>query len=249
MMKRKLAASLALVLATTSIALSATACGNSHEHTWGTFNRNGQIIQMDTGVYRSDENNHWKECDECGEAFEVTAHTLGTAEEVKATTYEDGYKQTPCTVCGYKKVEVHEGSMVGKTLATAPDVKADYAEMAEINTDLPGIYKLHANTTYYFHFKPAKHRSIECSSTYLIEEDGSKGGGVELDFEILYVEGGKEKLFGTYTDVKVGYFGNTGYSQGFHGKTFEYRLEGFDFYLKFTTPAQDMMIEFDCYTD
>ncbi|MCM1467018.1 MAG: pectinesterase family protein, partial [Alistipes sp.] len=68
-----------------------------HKHTYGT-------------EYKSDGENHWKEC-ECGEKSELSAHTFAWVIDKEATEAENGTKHEECSICGYKKAPVQFSAM------------------------------------------------------------------------------------------------------------------------------------------
>lgn len=56
--------------------------------------------------WKSDENNHWKECELCGEKMNEAAHDFEWVTDKKATATEAGLRHEKCTVCGYTKAAV-----------------------------------------------------------------------------------------------------------------------------------------------
>ncbi len=65
------------------------------------------LVHTYGNIYQSDEENHWKECENgCGTIAEKAAHTFGEWTVTKdATTEEKGSREKECTVCGYKVTE------------------------------------------------------------------------------------------------------------------------------------------------
>ncbi len=234
--KRLFATIMATALTTACLAVTATACDFGHEHTWGTLEMGGQLVQTGIVLYKHDETSHWKVCDECQEAYDKVEHTWGTAEEVKATTYDNAKKETPCTVCGYKKVEETADSMIGKMIATAADVKADGGYNVK--------YKLRANTTYYFRFKPAQKSRVIDKIEY---EDGTRG--LTLDIQLIIPENGQETVLRELKNLKVGRHVennvDTLYGYAFGGNVMQFDKTT-DCYLKFTTPNKDLEATFTC---
>jgi len=55
--------------------------------------------------WKSDGNNHWKEC-QCGIKSEETTHSFGDWNIIReATINEEGTKERSCTICNFKQTE------------------------------------------------------------------------------------------------------------------------------------------------
>ena len=56
------------------------------------------------GDWKSDAENHWKECD-CSDKTELAAHTFEWKIDREATKTETGLRHEECSVCGFKRNE------------------------------------------------------------------------------------------------------------------------------------------------
>lgn len=72
------------------------ATGSEHSHAYGDW--------------KSDAENHWKQCD-CGEKSETAAHTFVWKTDRNASKTETGLKHEECSVCGFKR---GEGTVIPK---------------------------------------------------------------------------------------------------------------------------------------
>ena len=79
-----------------------------------------------TGDWKQDENQHWKECDECGEKGEAGDHAYGEWKVVKeATESKNGLAERTCEVCGHKQTkETTYNDPVVPGNNTAPTIEA-----------------------------------------------------------------------------------------------------------------------------
>lgn len=89
-------------------------------------------------AYKSDAENHWKECENgCGTIVELAAHTYDEWTVTKdATATEKGIREKACTVCGYKVTE--EIPALGDepdSETSAPDGETDSATSKPDKTD------------------------------------------------------------------------------------------------------------------
>ena len=57
-----------------------------------------------TGTWHTDADNHWKVCDDCGEAVNVAPHTFDWVVDSDSTCSQTGVKHEECS-CGYKRNE------------------------------------------------------------------------------------------------------------------------------------------------
>lgn len=85
---------------------------------------------------KSDEDNHWKEC-ECGDKAEFAAHTFAWKTDKEATKTETGLKHEECSVCGYKRNEnteiakLADSSNADKTEPNSTSESSDPAKTEE----------------------------------------------------------------------------------------------------------------------
>lgn len=95
----------------------------SHSHVYG-------------DSWKSDEDNHWKEC-ECGDKAEIAAHTFAWKTDKEATKTETGLKHEECSVCGYKRNEnteiakLTDSSTADKTEPNSTSESTDPAKTEE----------------------------------------------------------------------------------------------------------------------
>lgn len=95
----------------------------SHSHVYG-------------DSWKSDEDNHWKEC-ECGDKAELAAHTFAWKTDKEATKTETGLKHEECSVCGYKRNEnteiakLTDSSTADKTEPNSTSESSDPAKTEE----------------------------------------------------------------------------------------------------------------------
>lgn len=142
-----------LLAAVSSVSLisaaTLTACTPADNNNDG--NDNTQIDGDDenqhhwSSEWQSDENNHWKECedDDCTQITESAAHTYGEWTVTKQPTEtEEGSRERECTVCGHKQTETL-AKIVYEKVTTA----FDYATFIEIAGGTSSSYKLTEDTT------------------------------------------------------------------------------------------------------
>ncbi len=65
-----------------------------------------QIPHSYGSAWKSDEADHWKECEACGARKDEAAHTWVWVVDREATKTEEGSQHQECTVCGYEKAAV-----------------------------------------------------------------------------------------------------------------------------------------------
>ncbi|HJD46114.1 MAG TPA: hypothetical protein H9909_04650 [Candidatus Mediterraneibacter norfolkensis] len=91
--------------------------------------------------WKSDGNNHWNECVNCGERLNEAAHSYEWVVDKEATATEAGSKHEECTVCGYAKAAI-EIPATG-----TPTDPSDESEDKGDNTTSPGSGDKGDNTT------------------------------------------------------------------------------------------------------
>ncbi len=56
--------------------------------------------------WKSDADNHWHECDVCGDKADIAAHDYEWVTDKEATETAAGSRHEQCTICGYAKAAV-----------------------------------------------------------------------------------------------------------------------------------------------
>lgn len=119
------------VLTVVLFALTAVGCGHKHTWTWKTD---------------SNETQHWKVCDECGEGFELKDHVFGEPVHHDADTYYEERTEKYCSTCGYTHVEYVEGTLLGSSYENAAAADFSNNNQLRLKKDITYYIKIAAST-------------------------------------------------------------------------------------------------------